>query len=475
MSKNQKNRRLKYGALATVITVLGILLILAANLVMDKLTLKYGWSVDLTADDRYAISEESVDFLKSLEQDVSVQVMKDEESLSTGSYYVVQAYQMMLNYPRTSGHVKLEFVDLVNNPTFVSQYPDLNLGTWDILVQSGEKQEVLSFSQLYDYSQDGSMITASRVEEKLTNAIVTVTSGEKARVAVLTGYGDSSPDDLINLLEANQFEVISQSLLTDSIDAEAETAILFAPQNDLEQSSLEKLRVWLENGGAQGKNLFVFFDPNYSVLPNLEAFLAEWGIGLGDGFAFEANSNLYYEKAYYPVAQYGDMDYAEGMTSRDLTILALCRPVEVLFESKDNYTTDVLLEFTSTSGVLPLGADTVSPENVTGDVKGMVMSSHSWYGSEVTTSRVVVSGSALAFTGGLMTSGTFANADYILGLFRKLGSQSSGVTIVPKDLTYSTHSMTGSQANAAVWSLMVILPVVVLAIGVVVWLRRKHR
>lgn len=475
MNKKEKNRRLKYGALATVITVLGVLLVLAANLLMDKLSEKYGWSVDLTADERYAISQTTIDFLEGLEQDVTIQVMKDEESLATGSYYVVQAYQVMMNYSRYSDHVKLEFVDLVNNPTFASKYPDLDLGAWDILIQSGDRKEVVAFSQMYDYSDDGSWITASRVEEKMTNAIQSVISEEKARITVLTGYGETSPEDLINLLEANQFEVTSQSLLTEEIDPDAESAILFAPQNDLESTSLKKLDAWLENDGAQGKNLFVFLDPNSAAMPNLEAFLNEWGIGMEEGFAFEANSSLYYEKPYYPVAQYANTEYADSISGNGLTILALCRPVTTIFESKDNYTTDVLLQFTATSGVLPPDADTVSQENITGDVKGMVMSSHSWYGSDVSTSRVVVSGSAMAFTGGLMTSGTFANADYILGLFRKLGSQSGSVTIVPKDLTYTTHSMTSAQANVAVWALMIILPVLVLVIGIVVWLRRKHR
>ena len=77
MNKKEKNRRLKYGALATVITVLGVLLVLAANLVMDKLSEKYGWSVDLTADERYAVSQTTIDFLGGLEQDVTIQVMKD--------------------------------------------------------------------------------------------------------------------------------------------------------------------------------------------------------------------------------------------------------------------------------------------------------------------------------------------------------------------------------------------------------------
>lgn len=73
---------------------------------------------------------------------------------------------------------------------------------------------------------------STRVEEKMTNAIQSVISEEKAKIAVLTGYGETSPEDLINLLEANQFEVTSQSLLTEEIDPDAESAILFAPQND---------------------------------------------------------------------------------------------------------------------------------------------------------------------------------------------------------------------------------------------------
>ena len=41
--------------MATTITVLGIVLIIVANIVVGQLTERYGWSIDLTADDRYEI------------------------------------------------------------------------------------------------------------------------------------------------------------------------------------------------------------------------------------------------------------------------------------------------------------------------------------------------------------------------------------------------------------------------------------
>lgn len=472
---NQKNRRRKFGALSMVITVLGIVLIIAANLVAAQLTEKYGWSKDLTANGRYAISEDSVQYLETVEEEVKITVFVSEEEMSSGSCYIVQAYQNLLQYEKNSDKVELEFVDLIENPTYVAKYPELELSAYDILVESGEKQEVLSFQNLYEYDTTSGAVTASKVEQMMTSAVIKVTSEEKAGVVVLGGYSKVQPTELTELLVSNGYEVSQQSLLTDEIDPKAQTVILFAPQSDLEENSLTKLGTWLENDGNQGKNLFVFIDPAVPALPNLEAFLKEWGIVLGEGFAFEADNNFYYDKFIYPVAQYSDMEYAEGMTSSDLTIMALCRPVDVLFAGKDNYETSILLNFSPASGVVTLDQTEITADQITGDVKGMVISSHSWYGTEVTKSNVVVSGSSLAFSGSLMTGSTFANADYILGVFQKLSGESSALNIVPKDLSAPTHTMTMARANAYIWIFMIILPILILAAGVVVWMRRKNR
>ncbi|MDD7142255.1 DUF7088 domain-containing protein [Bariatricus sp. HCP28S3_F11] len=468
------SRRRKYGVLATTISILGVVLIVAANIVVDKLTDKYEWSKDLTEDERYAITEESIRCVKELESNVKITVFVDEESMASGSYYLVQAYQNILEYERNSDKVEVEFVDLVENPTYIAKYPELNLSAYDILVESDKGTEVLSLQEMYEYDSSGSTITGSKVEQMITNAIVTVTSEAKTKAVVLTGYGKTYPNELVELLEANQYDVEEQSLLTGEISKDAETAILYAPQGDLEEISLKSLRTWLDNDGKQGKSLFVFLDPTIEKLPRLEEFLNEWGIALGEGYAFEANKSLYYDKFYYPIAQYADKDYAENLTGDDLTIMALCRPVDVLFDTKDNYTTSVLLNFSTTSGAIKLGETEVTNELVTGDVKGMVMSSHDWYGTEVNTSNVVVSGSALAFSESLITSDTFANSDYILGVFRKLNNRDTGYYIETKEFSMPMHSMTGARTNMYVWIFMVILPVVVFAAGIVVWMKRKN-
>ena len=471
-----KNRRLRYGALAAAITLLGILLVLAANLLVDRLSDRYGWQADLTEDGRYALSAEAEEALKGLAADVSLTVMNPEEELKEGSTYVMQVYQLLQQMQRMTGRLSVKYVDLVENPTWRSRYPDLPIASWTILAESGDRQELVTFAELYDYSEDGSTITTSRVEQKLVNAVLSVVSREKPLVTVLTGYGDGAPEDLSALLTGGRFEVETRSLLTEEMNPEAEFAILYAPSGDLEAASLKKLDVWLENGGEQGKNLFVFLDPNTPDLPKLAEFLGGWGLALGEGLAFEGNTSLYYERPYYPIAQYGDMTYAEGMTSSDLVIMALCRPVSVLYESRDNTETAVLLQFTGTSGSVALGADAIRAEDVTGNVQAMVMGTHSWYGSEVTRSRVVVSGSALAFSGSLVTSQTFANGKYILNLFQKLtAEESAGVNIPAKELTQPVHSFTTGQVNSMIWAFLVILPAGIAVLGMLVWLRRRNR
>lgn len=109
-------KRWKYGIWSAVVTVLGIVLAVALVLVSDRLTDRFGWSVDLTANGRYAISDESVSWLEQLDQDVKITVLVSEEDMSSGSYYIVQAYQNLLDYERHSDHVTLEFVDVTENP-----------------------------------------------------------------------------------------------------------------------------------------------------------------------------------------------------------------------------------------------------------------------------------------------------------------------------------------------------------------------
>lgn len=474
--KKMDAKRLKFGALATVITIFGIIAIFLCNLLAQKLEDRYGWSLDLTENERYALGEETQSVLSALNEDVDIYVLQSEGTLGAGSSYVVQAYKLLEEYERRSEHISVEYVDLASHPAFTARFPQYSLGTWDIVLECGDKTERTTFSELYEYDSFSGSVTASLVEQKITGALLSVSSSEALKVNVISGFSETLPGDLTALLKNNGYEVSETMLITGELDTDADMAILWAPERDMDGASLKKIENWLDNDGRQGRTFLLFLDPNHNGFTNLEAFAAEWGIAIRDGFAFEGNKNLYYQQPYYPIAQYGDMTYAKGMTQQDLTILALSRPVGTLFEKKDNFETDVLLTFTGTAGVLPPDAKTLTADMVTGDVDGMVLSTRTLYGAEKTESHMIVCGSALAFSGELITTDVFANGKYILGLLSSFANGQASVSgIVSKSLVSPVHSMTGGQTNTAVWVFMVILPLAILATGLIVFLRRRHK
>ena len=97
------------------------------------------------------------------------------------------------------------------------------------------------------------------------------------------------------------------------------------------------------------------------------------------------------------------------------------------------------------------------------------------YGKEVTTSNVVVSGSALAFSGNLVSESTFGNSKYIQNLVDKNAQKDTDVNISSKDLSTPVHSMLAVRTQCYVFTFMIILPLSMIVIAIIVWLKRRHR
>ena len=85
-----------------------------------------------------------------------------------------------------------------------------------------------------------------------------VTSDYTPKVTLLTAHSSFDATSFVSLLEQNSFEVITQDLLLEDIDPEAEVAILFAPGQDLDEDQLKKLDAFLDNDGQKGRSLLYF-------------------------------------------------------------------------------------------------------------------------------------------------------------------------------------------------------------------------
>jgi ABC-2 type transport system permease protein len=454
------------------------------NLVVALLDQRLALTVDLTANAAYQAGEETKALLQRLDRDVEISVLASEDAF-TGNAYLVQAQRMMEQYPRLSSRVRLTYVDYISDPTFAARYPGLTLSQGNVLVTCGDRVKQLQLTDLFNFqSQAGSpTIHSSRAEEALTSAILYVTSEEQVRAAVLVGNGMANMPAFSELLVANNYELSQVSLATDALDDAYDLALLLGPRIDLSEDALRKLDAFLYNDGDYGKTLFYTADVAQESLPNMEVFLREWGIVMGEGAVFETTAARTYQyQPYYPVAEYVDQAYRDRLLDPSAPVLMpLSRPLTLLFETRENLSNQVLLQFTETSGVRPPEAvDSFSVEQAErwGPMPALVLAGKRIYdttGMTQARSNLVVSASTAMLDAFSIQNTSLSNSEYLLNLLNTLCERTDVVNIRPKSLAGDTLSVTTAQGNTLGILIAGVLPLAILTTGIVIWLARRYQ
>ena len=187
--KRRLSRRFKHGGYATVMIAAVIVVVIILNVVVSVLGNLYGLSIDLTSDSTYGLSDEVKPYVVDNEKDITIYMLCNEVDL-TGLTQLVQLNSMLREFASLNDRITLEYVDLVNNPTFVSNYPDLTLGAYNVLFDCGGHTRVLTLSDLFPTETDqstGSVSYKSNVEQKLLSAMIIVSADAHAKLGFLGG------------------------------------------------------------------------------------------------------------------------------------------------------------------------------------------------------------------------------------------------------------------------------------------------
>jgi len=463
---------------------LAALLIICAlfiNGIALLLTNRYALYADLTANAAYTINEDTAALLAAIDGSVEIFVLSAEDAFG-GNNYLDQAKRVMEQYPRYSGNVSITFVDYAANPSFTAGFPDLALSQGDVIVRGSGRVKHIKLNNLfnYAYTADGNLVIASsRAEEAFDSAILNVTGSALPRIAVLTGNGAAKAALFTALLADNNYELAEAGLAAGSLDA-FDAALLLAPTADLSEDALRKLESFLYNGGKYGKTLFYAASAAQGAMPNLDAFLAEWGIAFLNGAVFETKAERTYQyQPFYPLAGYADTRYKSMLRDADTPFLMpLSRPMTLLFTARDGYYVETLLSFGETSGARPADAgEDFSAENaeVTGPLPALVISSYAQPQDSALPSRVVISSSVNIFDSIALHNTSLANSEYLLALFADLLGKDAAFGIQPKSLSGATLGITSAQASRLGVLLAGVLPLVILCAGIAVWLTRRYK
>lgn len=495
MSKGKKifnKRKLKYGTVAAVITALFTAAVILLNILVTQMTDRFGLKIDTTRNQLFEISQDTKDYIGELNEKVDISVMASDAVLESGDKYYRIVKEIIDKYAVNSEKVSVSYYDIEKNPDVVTRFNDIYDGTvmlGDVVVTCAGRIKVVPFSELLERRSNQMNIKA---EQKITSAIMFVASPNPPKIAVLDVRSTNSASRSFqwfqeSVIALNGYVVETVDPLTEKIDSSYSMVILPAPQNDLDETVIEKLDNYLYNNGDLGKNLFYIANFDQGATPNLDAFLEEWGISVGDGYIAEMNTNALVRVEINGLMSVADIglssivsdEYKELITSKKPEIkIPYPRPINVLFETKDDRETEVILRTSDTSSVItremmtgeqPFTEDTASMDIL---VSG---SKHIYEFDEKISSNVIVLGSAFAVDSEVLRSSNCDNQDLVLSVINKFTGKNNGVNILDKSDEYDMYTITEGGIKTVRFIVMIFIPLTVALIGTVVYLRRKNK
>ncbi len=490
------NKKFKYGSAATIITVLVVAVVVIINIIASSILNRLPTKVDLTANKLFALSDKSIDFVKDINTDVTITVCMDEEDFENadtyGYYY--QANQVIKKYAEYSNHIKVQYVDLMADPTFANNYTSYDLSDGDIIVESDKRLKVIDPNELVETQSDSNYqqkyLAAS--EKVMTSALMYVTEDKLIKAATLTGHSEtdltsSENVDLASMLSANNYELTTLNITTQDFSEDIDLALLVSPSVDFTEQELQKLDAFLNNDGNYGKTLLYISSTTEAQLPNLNAFLAEWGIEVQNSIVFETNSkNVYsYGNNAYPYIMgldFADEAYTENLANASLPVIgATLRPINALFEEKDGLKTTALLKTPETAYEYPFEMIDNGENLDAGSVKtntftvALLSQKTKFEGTTPLTSNIIAFGGEGLFWPTWTKSAQYNNNPYLVGVINDLCGKSEAIDIVSVEYSNETFTVTESQTKAVFYIFVVIIPLVTLGLGIFVFMRRRHK
>lgn len=493
-------KNFKYGSMSTVIVSVVIVLVILINVGVSVLVNQFpSLRLDMSKGGRLSLSSDLNEIVDTVTEDTEI-IFCDERSAveelynSTMASYVgadamtegTRLISLAEKAAESNSKISVRYVNLDENPSFVKEFPKEDLKEDCVIVRTKFRYRVMTLSDMYTRSLNSTNTAYdyySIIEYNIANALVATNLADVPVIGVATGHGETEPSNMLSVLIDNNFEVVPIDLLTAAeIDNKIDVLVITNPTEDFTTKQIEMMETFLNNDAKYGKNVMILLDPSRPETPNLKAFMADWGMKVGEAGAVvvESDSSKYMQYPYVPLLnvntdQYGGLADLKGTT----IIGSQITPMTMAFEAQSGVATYKLLYTNSTAYTIPNGKDmNYKPTNA--DYGENVVLAHGEKylskNGQQSYSRVSVCASIDALNHwSVQLSG---NKNVLLNYFKHLtGTQGEDHSIYIEGLkfTYTDMTITQDKVNAIGLGVFTItIPVLVLIAGLVIWLRRRH-
>ena len=457
-------RSTKYGASAALYAALFVGILILVNF----LSARHHHRLDLTEAGVYSLSPQTVGILQRLDQPLTLNAFVEAGSDP-------QLRELLESYRDISDKVTFAIID-------PDKQPDL-----------AEKHQIATIPAIHIQYDDRSNVVNNLTEEDLTNGIIKVTRTEKKTIYFLEGHGEPSIDDINdpkgygqikNALSNESYEV-KKLVLSEgaAIPEDANLVIIGGAERSLLPHETQALDAYLKRDKG-GSALFLL---NPRATPELAAYLADWGVQVGDDVVVDEQIQLLKGRTFTLtpfVTTYGAHQITEELSRRGtsaLTTYGISRSIESQQDGKKGLTvvslaktgpnswaeTDLESVFQKQTARLD-EQDRRGPVSlavaITANLKDMGLDKDG-------VSRLAVFGNAVFANNQFI--GQYFNRDLLMNTMSWLIGEEGLISIRARTMRASRVQFTAQQGTRIFYLSVLILPELLLIAGLAVWWRRR--
>lgn len=500
-----KSKRMKYGSLSLLLIAAFVSIIIALNLILSSIASKTNLTIDLTDQKLYSVGEESKAILETLGEDLDITIY----FLSARDLFEAKNEDEVMSFPRMvrdlgeqytqifPNKIKVEYKDISRDPAFVEEFLDETqtaLSANHVIVKGKYHHRVLSLNAFFSMSEETKKVFAFNGEQRFTAAMLQCSISEPQVVTFTTGHSETVSNTLFGIFSAAGFETQAKDLSREEIDKRTRFLIISNPKEDFQGytgtnagaiNEIDKVQNFMK----EYNNLLVFVDSSTPELPHLQEYLLNyWGLGYKAHHKVKDTTHAVgtiADDGYSIVGQYVNFD--SGSAAYNIHSVASStgggaktvfrNAVEIysdIDEAENNVIIENVMETYDTAERLYTNED---QEMITdkGVYPLMLLSAYMNYGeNNVKLYQYVMLVSSTDFASDTFLSTEFGNRKLIFGAARVMGVERVVPDIEYKAFIDNAMKIELGAANTLAWMVSAIFPLIIIIIGLVVFVKRRH-
>lgn len=471
-----QGRGARYGTMSIVSIIVFVGILGAINYLSARQNKRW----DLTANQVYSLSDQTIKILRDLKEPVHVTVFErndrqdvHKDRLDEFSYY--------------STKLTAEYIDPDKEPT-----------------RAGAAKIDTLPTILFDYKGRTERVTSSD-EQALTNALIKVLTGTARKVYFTQGHGekDTASSDrggystALEQLKQDNFTADTLVLVQQkTVPADATIVVIAGPTTDFFPPEIEALKEYVAKGGK----VLVMLDPLLKgpAQPLLTQFLADWGIRAGNDVVLDASGmgQMLGTDASVPVAaQYPSHAITQGF--RVITAYPMSRSMAPIEGGSNSHTAQPLVNTSAQSwaeadianlssgkaqvefnadkgdkqGPITLASASSAPATVTPPKPAENATPGSPDAPATPETRIVAVGDSDFASN--MAIGISGNRDFFMNTMNWLSQQENLIAVRPRQPEDRRLTLTADEQNRIMLLSLFVIPGLVFATGIYTWWKRR--